>query len=939
MSIISNSKSKRIHRWRSFLLIGFYLSAAMLLASEFLWVTGSWNDSRYENRVAPKGSLGAFTIWNDGNEISTSAMTLEIEAIRSWAGFRVLVLTADRFLCDELQDLVGKTPTVECRVREYSDCLDLKRSRRFPEMNLNHSCAWEIARNHFLNLSEYVAYFEAGISLNGHDVASALAVSRRQSKNHVALLGQTKNPKSKSLDPSWYLSYFVFPVVPLLDKIRRISNVESRFWTHLLISEFILDPFINSVDVSKKIHAIRMDSRVLDYSLADFEKDSGLIESSGRQYLLANSGQANSVLLGNSIDVNKAQDTHIVTLFRKRNSNRDIAVLTVNAGYLSLAKNWVCWARRSGIGNFVLLAEDQTSYREMNALGTDVIVTPNAPLHKAAAEYGSKEFQDTMTYRTTFLLKVLQLGLNFLTADMDAIWFDDPFKHLDPKGADLQGQQHKINEISGGLVYLRSTNAGKTFWKRVIACQDENMKFIQSHPIGSYEPSLYTEQHCLRILSEEMMKAGTLSRYLWKNNKFPDGRSFFEEQLPQRQGIWPVVIHNNWIKGTNNKIARFKQWNLWSLDKNDACILPERFHASKHRANVFDLDIKIKILAFDRPESMQRLLNSLENAYYPANSKLTLIVSIDNYDSKNVDEPTISSREESIRLAKKFHFSHGEYYLELVKSPRGLVGQWTQSWDPKSEGEIMVIFEDDLSVSRHWFIWLQEALKKYYIDSSNFDPRLFGISLQNQHTILGESVFRKYGQETPADLVAGNTSFYRYQLVGTWGTVLFPRHWKEFTTWFADRWSRYLKGEFTPCVPTLMSNGWWKSKPNRVWSQWMIRFAFENGYYMLYTNFDNRMALATNFREAGLNFEKSRGKSNELLSFITSKELSLPQIQDVPLYDFHFNQVHGNPDRLFYRQYLFPDPPIEVDGLNAVLRDSCYMMKDYSPSKEDQMRT
>lgn len=253
----------------------------------------------------------------------------------------------------------------------------------------------------------------------------------------------------------------------------------------------------------------------------------------------------------------------IVTFARRANSDGYLAVLTVNSGYMQLAMNWVCWADRINFTNFILLAEDKAAGAQMQQRGIPTIVRANAPDMKAAADYGSVEFQETMTYRTEFLQSVLNAGFHFMTADMDAIWLSDPFVHMDLK-ADLSGQTHKKYKLSGGLVVVRSTPSGRDFWQRVIDCQAENAKFLATHAVGTYEPSAYTEQYCINEISLKLMPSPPeFTRSLLDPYLFPDGKFFFDEQQSQHAGVTPVIIHNNWIKGADNKLARQRDWGMY----------------------------------------------------------------------------------------------------------------------------------------------------------------------------------------------------------------------------------------------------------------------------------------------------------------------------------------------------------------------------------------
>lgn len=44
---------------------------------------------------------------------------------------------------------------------------------------------------------------------------------------------------------------------------------------------------------------------------------------------------------------------------------------------------------------------------------------------------------------------------------------------------------------------------------------------------------------------------------------FPSGGVFFETEEVQRAGVQPVIVHNNFIFGVEQKIRRFKERGLW----------------------------------------------------------------------------------------------------------------------------------------------------------------------------------------------------------------------------------------------------------------------------------------------------------------------------------------------------------------------------------------
>lgn len=95
------------------------------------------------------------------------------------------------------------------------------------------------------------------------------------------------------------------------------------------------------------------------------------------------------------------------------------------------------------------------------------------------------------------------------------------------------------------------------------------------------------------------------------------------------------------------------------------------------------------------------------------------------------------------------------------------------------------------------------------------------------------------------------------------------------------------------CTPNLMVTDWWVTRygTGRLWTPWFVRFTFEKGWYSLYTNFPNRESFATSYREAGLNFNTTRGPMNPLITEL-QPSIHLKFTRNLPLYDFHFNRIY-----------------------------------------------
>lgn len=67
----------------------------------------------------------------------------------------------------------------------------------------------------------------------------------------------------------------------------------------------------------------------------------------------------------------------------------------------------------------------------------------------------------------------------------------------------------------------------------------------------------------------------------------------------------------------------------------------------------------------------------------------------------------------------------------------GLQAQWLEAWWPSSEDEFAFVVEDDLELSPLYYKFLKKLILKYYYDSANYDPSIYGASLQRPRFVAG----------------------------------------------------------------------------------------------------------------------------------------------------------------------------------------------------------
>ena len=145
------------------------------------------------------------------------------------------------------------------------------------------------------------------------------------------------------------------------------------------------------------------------------------------------------------------------------------------------------------------------------------------------------------------------------------------------------------------------------------------------------------------------------------------------------------------------------------------------------------MNIAIITVGYNRPDSMQQLLNTVVNADYE-NDKVDLIISI----------------------AENIKWSYGEKKIRAFSERQGLRNHIIQCGDMTEYYDAVVVLEDDLMVSKYYYTYVKQALA-FYCD----DCKIAGISLYKHQTHPG--VYR------PFEPVNNGYDVYMQQFAMSWG--------------------------------------------------------------------------------------------------------------------------------------------------------------------------
>ncbi|XP_039004841.1 uncharacterized protein LOC120132065 [Hibiscus syriacus] len=277
--------------------------------------------------------------------------------------------------------------------------------------------------------------------------------------------------------------------------------------------------------------------------------------------------------------------------------------------------------------------------------------------------------------------------------------------------------------------------------------------------------------------------------------------------------------------------------------------------------------LSIKVLTFNRLESLTRCHTSLSNAHYDPDLPVHLHIFIDHFPNQSKSDIDLKLNESLgvLRFVDGSEWKWGQKIFHYRTANVGFQAQWLEAWWPASDDEFAFVVEDDLELSPLYFKYLKALILNFYYNDSNFSPSVYGASLQRPRFVPG-----KHGNKM---LLDSTTGLFFYQLVGTWGQLLFPKPWKEFRLWYDDHKVKNIK----PFLDGMVTAGWYKKMGERIWTPWFIKFIHSHGYFNIYTKFPDEKSLGVSHRDVDVNYGKTAGPDSQLL--------------DANSFDSHFREM------------------------------------------------
>ncbi|WP_299778162.1 glycosyltransferase family A protein [uncultured Formosa sp.] len=233
-------------------------------------------------------------------------------------------------------------------------------------------------------------------------------------------------------------------------------------------------------------------------------------------------------------------------------------------------------------------------------------------------------------------------------------------------------------------------------------------------------------------------------------------------------------------------------------------------------------NIAIVIPTFNRKISFQRLLHSIDNAFFSKNRKVDLIISID-YSQDN----------SCSIIAEEFNWEFGEKKIIKHEFNLGLKKHILFCGDLVKDYDAIIMLEDDLWVSPNFYNYATQSYE-FFKD----DPGIGQISLYAYQ--YDENSFSKF-----FPIINGKDNYFM-QIPSSWGQL-----------WTKSQWERFRKsfdqGELDIMEDDLLPNKVIYKWSSASWKKHFYKYLVQNNLYVVYPYY----SLTTNFADAGTNFSDS----------------------------------------------------------------------------------
>lgn len=228
------------------------------------------------------------------------------------------------------------------------------------------------------------------------------------------------------------------------------------------------------------------------------------------------------------------------------------------------------------------------------------------------------------------------------------------------------------------------------------------------------------------------------------------------------------------------------------------------------------MEIPIVVIAYNRSNSLKRLLDSINSAYFD-NDNVDLIISIDKSNNKRVYD-----------IADEFIWKYGK--KKIIKHQRnlGLREHVLSCGDIALNYDAIIMLEDDLIVSKSFYRYTKQS-----VDFYKKDKAIAGISLYMYRI----SEFANHRAFIP---MQDDSDIFFMKVPSSWGQIWTNNQWSLFRKWYNNK--EYENENLIDIIPEVAMN-WGEAS----WKKYFYMYIALKNKYIVYP----RIGLSTNMSDVG----------------------------------------------------------------------------------------
>lgn len=230
----------------------------------------------------------------------------------------------------------------------------------------------------------------------------------------------------------------------------------------------------------------------------------------------------------------------------------------------------------------------------------------------------------------------------------------------------------------------------------------------------------------------------------------------------------------------------------------------------------------IVVVAHNRPDSLRRLLGSLERAEYSC--RVELVISIDGGGSDEV-----------VKVADEFKWQAGSKDIIRHQKRMGLRSHILACGDLSERYGSVIVLEDDLYVSPVFYHFAHQA-SEFYSER----PEIGGIGLYAYRETRSASML--------FEPVADESDVIFLQYACSWGQLWTSTQWKLFRGWYNEHATWDADATFVPAHVCC-----W---PETSWLKYFIKYLVSTNRYFVYP----RVSLTTCYQEPGQHYRTTSNR-------------------------------------------------------------------------------